>query len=300
MASHASDMIKYLTEREYGERPRTIDVIDERLWGGLRGLVDTRIRDGSFGYGFPEQCPDGRGPCGCDRYNFDLMLRAEVPRIEWPPSQTDLPDTAVILDLLEFCASAVGEPVVKDYHSFFGHSHLGWNRDTGLGRFVADVNRLFARNGTAYEITEEGEARRLLPQPVSVALSLTQFDTGDAQTDRLLESARRRIILPKSEDRQDALEKLWDAFERLKTLEPGSHKRIRAENMLDRAAAPETKFRRLLGAEAEALTKIGNGFRIRHSEVTQEGLTSLEQADYLFFRLFALICFILKATGRAG
>ena len=106
--------------------------------------------------------------------------------------------------------------------------------------------------------------------------------------------------MPKSEDRQDASEKLWDAFERLKTLESGSDKRTRAEKLLDRAAAPETKFRKVLGEEAAALTKIGNGFRIRHSEITQEGLTSLEQVDYLFFRLFALIRFILKATDRGG
>ena len=293
-------MIRYFTGREYGERPRTIDVIDERLWGGLYGLVDTHIGDGSFGYRFPERCPDGRGPCGCDSYTFDRMLRAEVPLIEWPPSRTDLPDTPVILELLEFCASAVGQPVVESYHSFFGHSHLSWHREAGLAGFVTDVNRLFARNGTAYELTGDGQARRLLPHPVNDALILTQIDTGDAETDRLLETARRRIILPKSEDRQDASEKLWDAFERLKTLESGSDKRTRAEKLLDRAAAPETKFRKVLGEEAAALTKIGNGFRIRHSEITQEGLTSLEQVDYLFFRLFALIRFILKATDRGG
>lgn len=228
------------------------------------------------------------------------MLRAEVPLIEWPPSRTDLPDTPVILELLEFRASAVGQPVVESYHSFFGHSHLSWHREAGLAGFVTDVIRLFARNGTTYELTGDGQARRLLPQPLNEALSLTKFDTGDAETDQLLETARRRIILPKSEDRQDAVEKLWDAFERLKTLESGSDKWIRAEKLLDRVAAPETKFRKVLGEEAAAVTKIGNEFRIRHSEVTQESLTSLEQVDYLFFRLFALICLVLKATRRGG
>ena len=293
-------MTRYFTDREYGERPRTIDVIDERLWGGLYSLVDTCIGDGSFGYRFPEQCPDGRGPCGCDSQAFGRVLGAEVPWIGWPLSHIDLPDTHVILDLLEFCAAAVGEPINGNYHSFFGHFHLSWDREAGVARFVTDVNLLCARNGIAYELTGEGQVRRMLPQPLAEALSRTLFETGDAETDRLLETARRRITLPKPEDRQDALEKLWDAFERLKTLEPGSTKRMQAEALFDRAAAPETKFRQVLGEEATALTKIGNGFRIRHSETTQEGLTSLDQVDYLFGRLFAFIRMILKATGRGG
>lgn len=52
-------MTQYFTDREYGERARTIDVIDERLWAGLHSLIVTRVGDGSFGYRFPEQCPDG-------------------------------------------------------------------------------------------------------------------------------------------------------------------------------------------------------------------------------------------------
>ena len=55
-------MRHYFTDREYGNRPRIIDAIDARVWGGLYSLIDKRIGDDSFGYRFPEQCPDGRGP----------------------------------------------------------------------------------------------------------------------------------------------------------------------------------------------------------------------------------------------
>ena len=210
-------MSRYFTDREFGERPRTVDAIDARLWGGIRSLIDTRIGNGSFGYRFPEQCPDGRGPCGCDRHAFGLVLAAEVPSIEWPLSYGELPDTPLILDLLEFCAGAVGLPVEGDFHPFFGHHHVTWDRDEGLARFVRDVNLLFARNAVAFELTPEGQARRLLPTPLAEALGGTVFATGDTETDRLLETARERIARPRIEDRRDALEKLWDAFERLKT-----------------------------------------------------------------------------------
>ena len=157
-----------------------------------------------------------------------------------------------------------------------------------------------ARNGIAYELTAEGQARRLLPGPLAEAVRWARFYTGDAETDRSLESASQRIALPKEEDRRDALEKLWDAFERLKTLEPGSNKRSQADALLDRAAAQGTRLREMLGEEAIALTKIGNRFRIRHSEVDQEKLSSPEVIDYVFGRMFGFLRMVLKATGRGG
>ena len=39
-------MSNYYTEREFGARPPSIDVIDERLWAGLYSLIQTRIGDG--------------------------------------------------------------------------------------------------------------------------------------------------------------------------------------------------------------------------------------------------------------
>jgi hypothetical protein len=294
------DLSTYFTDREYGIRPHVIEVIDERLWAGLYSLIQTGIGNGSFGQRFPEHCADGNGPCGCDEQAFRQVLGAEVPWIEWPLSPNVVPDTPVILDLLEFCARAVGEPIQGAYHSYYRHHHLSWDRDAGLARFVADVNLLFRRNAVAYEFTATGQARRLLPQAIANTISFALFQTGDAETDRLLEAARQRFVSPKPEDRQDALEKLWDAFERLKTLEPGANKRVQADALLDRVAPQGSGIREALGREAAELTSIGNSFRIRHSETTQEVLTSLDQVDYLFTRMFAFVRVILKGTGRGG
>lgn len=293
-------MTSYFTDREFAVRPHSIDAIDQRVWGGLHALIQTRLADESFGYRFPDPCADGYGMSGCDRQAFDHVLLAEVPGIELPLLWDSPPDIPVILDLLEFCASAVGQPVQGSYHSYYRHHHLSWKRESGLASFVADVNLLFSRNGIAYELTAEGQARRLLPAPLAQALSATLFCTEDAETNRLLEQGRNRIASPKTEDRQDALEKLWDAFERLKILENGNGKGEQANALLDRAAAPGSKFREMLGEEAKTLTAIGNSFRIRHSETSQEPLTAPEQIDYLFMRMFAFVRQVLKATGRGG
>ena len=293
-------MTRYWTDREYGKQPPKAEEIGERVWDGLQSRIETGITDGSFGYRFPQECPDGGAAFGCDSMAFGNVLKAEIPWIDWPRGLQDTPATPVILDVLEFCAAAYGKTIQGGYHDFFHHHHLSWDREAGLARFVADVNLILHRNGIAYELNAEGEARRLLPQPLANEVRWALFQTGDLETDRLLEAARQRIALPKEEDRRDALEKLWDGFERLKTLESGSDKRIQAEAMLNRAAPPGTGFRQILGEDAVALTKIGNRFRIRHSEVDQESVNSPEAIDYLFGRMFGFVRLVLKSTGRGG
>jgi len=294
-------MSDYYTDREYGPVARSLETIDERLWRGLYSLIDTRLDDGSFGNRFPLACPDSAANAyGTDRSAFGHMLEAEVPWIAWPLRADVIPDPPVVLDLLEFCAASVGVPLPGSYHSYFQHHHLSWDREAGLAQFVADVNRLFDRNGVAFELTPDGKARRTLPPHLGQALYHANFATSDRITDGLLEDARARFLAPKVEDRRDGLEKLWDAFERIKTLEPGLDKKASANALLDRAARPGSRLREVLAREAMELTSIGNNHRIRHSEISQEPLDTTVQVDYLFGRLFAFIHLILTASGRVG
>jgi hypothetical protein len=205
----------------------------------------------------------------------------------------------MILDLLEFCARNVARPIRRGYHSFFGHYHLDFQRDEGLKEFVADVNRLLARNGIGFELTDEGKATRLGPVLLRDALAGALFHSGDAETDRLLEDSHNLILSPRVEDRRNGLEKLWDAFERIKTLEPGNDNRAQTTALLDKTAqAP--RLRGFLENEAKELTTIGNNLQIRHFERTQEKLERPEEVDYLFHRMFSFIRFVLRATGREG
>ena len=308
----------YFSERERGPRPRTAEAISQPVRRALLRQIQIGIGNGSYGWRFPEQCCDERGTCGTDERAFWDTAAAEVPDLLLPENASseqavqcaDDVDTGVFLDLLEFCARAVARPVQRDYHSFFGHYHLGFDRDAGLTDFLSHVNQLFRRNlshvnqlfrrnGVAFELSDEGDARRLGAPGLREELREAEFDTGDAETDRLLAAARQRILSPREEDRRDALEKLWDAFERVKTLETGASKRAQADRLLDRTAE-SPKLRELLGQEAIALTEIGNGLRIRHSETTQEPVQTLEQIDYLFHRMFSFLRLVLRATGRGS
>lgn len=121
--------------------------------------------------------------------------------------------------------------------------------------------------------------------------------SGDVTLDQLLNDARLKFKDPAPKTRSEATEKLWDAWERLKTLEVQGNKRLSIARLLDQCS-PEPSFRAVLEAEALALTKLGNAFHIRHFETDKVALQYPEQNDYLFHRLFALVHLLLFARER--
>ena len=128
------------------------------------------------------------------------------------------------------------------------------------------------------------------------SLACASFDTSDNVLDSLLNTARQKFLDPDVHDRREALEKLWDAWERLKTLE-SSDKQASVRALLDKVSN-EPAFRKVLETEARALTEIGNSFMIRHSEIGKVPIQDDEHVDYLFHRMFVLIRLILRQTGR--
>ena len=246
---------------------------------------------------------------GTDEDGFWYALSANVPRTSsWPrsceyggPGHENGPTTNQILDIIEFCWRHVAEPIEGRDHPYFGHVHLSFDRDSGRRDFREAVEDVFRRNGIAYRLTDSGRIERTLPPEFDTAMSHSEFHTTDDELDRLLDTARAKFLDPRPEVRREALEALWDAWERLKTMWPGSHKGVQAEAMLDKVAGTNSPlFREALENEAMELTSIGNKLRIRHSETTQEILATNEHVDYLFQRLFSLIWMILRTQKMVG
>lgn len=287
-------MTDYFSDREGGPRARTKVQIEAPEWGGLIALIGGYISNGGFGVDFPEQCPDGRGPTGTDTHALGLALRAEIPGVDWPLQADSVPQTLSTLDLLEFCHSHVAEPIEDSYHEYFDHSHLSFDRSKGQGDFRNRVNRILSRNGVGFALESDGTVVRLVSPILDEDIRQSVFDTGDPTLDALLESARTKFLDPDPATRREALEKLWDAWERLKTLEPGAGKKESVTALLDKSA-DEPTYRQVLETEANALTNIGNTFRIRHSEVSQVEIRREEQVDYLFHRLLSLILLLVRA-----
>ena len=291
----------YFSEKELGERPRQDEEIRDGAWGGIRALIRSRIEDGSFGASYPQACEEGRGPVGTEETGFWHALRAEVPSLEEGARfgiYEEMPGTLEILDTIEFCWRCVGDPIRDGYHEFFGHHHLRFDVENGRERFREGVNRIFRRNGLAYELSDRGRIERLAAPVLREDLGAGRFKTGDPELDGMLETARQKFLDPDEATRREALQILWDAWERLKTLGSGRDKAAQATSLLDSAAgSASSRFRLALEREARELNWIGNNLQIRHSEKNQDRIARSEHVDYLFHRLFCILHMSLR-MGR--
>lgn len=181
------------------------------------------------------------------------------------------------------------------YHSYFSHSHHDYDQEAGRKDLAEEVNRLFERNGIAFQL-HDGQVERLVPSVLQEILVPTGFNTGDQALNELLSTAREKFLDRDLKVRREALEKLWDAWERLKSLSDPADKRNSVKILLDRVTA-EPNLRERVETEARQLTDIGNNFFIRHTEVSKPPIADSHQVDYLFHRLFSFIRMILQANG---
>lgn len=299
-------MSDYFSDRENGPRARTEQAISQQVWAGLVAPVQGLINSGAFGLRFPERCPDGQAICGCDTVSLAAAVIAEIPGLAWPLETTReveggffsqqeqfAPDTLLVLDFIEFAHDAVAKPIPGKYHDFFSHHHLSFDQQAGQDEFRGTVNRIFARNGVAYEILSTGHVVRVLPLVLGDELRRTAFNSGDRTLNNMLEECRVKFSDRNPLVRREALERLWDAWERLKSLADPSDKKRSMRIILD-TTIREPSLRSRLETEAHELNSIGNSHLIRHSEVSQVPVIDVEHVDYLFHRLFAMIQLMLR------
>jgi hypothetical protein len=116
--------------------------------------------------------------------------------------------------------------------------------------------------------------------------------TADSVLNQLISVAVAKFHDPRPEVRQESLEKLWDAWERLKTHYPGDKKQ--SVSFLLAQAIPDPALRARIDAEAREITDIGNSFMIRHSETNKPKISDGKFIDYLFHRLFSLVWLLTR------
>lgn len=288
-------MKKLFTERMGQPQPRVKEFLDGKVRVALFQLVQQRIQGNSFGLSFPAYCPDG--PINAGGNEQSLRACMDGFHVVWPEDVRMRDDEEVsegqIFDLLEFSFEHVARPVPRSHHPFFAHHHYDYDQDAGRRQFADDVNRLFERNGVAFQL-RDGQIERLVPTVLQDVLLQHAFNTRDRTLDELLGTAREKFLNRDLAVRREALEKLWDAWERLKSLTDPTDKKRSTKMLLDRGAA-EPHLRERIEAEAKQLTDIGNEFMIRHTEINKVPLTESIHVDYLFHRLFSMIRLLLLA-----
>ena len=289
-------MSSFFSDRESGATaPAPSADVTPGAWRGLCAVLRRRIDDGSLARDHPVMCADKPLPYAVDTSALYDEWGSLVPGLALPVRPDEPPTTTVAMDAVEWVARHVWTPRQLDVHSFMGHTHLRHDdRPAAVRSLAADVNEVLRRNGVALRLADAGLAERTGPAVVAARLHAWDRRTGDDTLDDLLARARRRFLDPHPAERAEALKELWAAWERVKTVIDPDDKKRSAAALLDRAAA-HPDLRGLLETEARALTQIGNGFAIRHSETKQVPLETEAQADWLFARLWAFVELVAPA-----
>lgn len=276
---------EYFSDRVGGPRVRSNQELTPAAWGGIIALYHRYVSTNWLAEDFPRNCDDGQGPYACDEEILGMAVAAEVPEVEFPLRLRSVPSTLAALDLLEFIYAHASQPLQGSYHRFFEHYHLGF--ESNKEQIAQDINTILARNGMAYELSEAtGRIESLASEVLEEQLRHSLPPSIDAEFDELVTDAVRQFRSPDPATQVKAIEPLWDAFERMKTiLDP---KKKAGATKLVKAASDSEPERELLAGEMRALTGIGNEFRIRHHEVTAARVEA-DQAEWLFARLYALI-----------
>lgn len=109
--------------------------------------------------------------------------------------------------------------------------------------------------------------------------------------DKLTNMIKEARILYLNNDIQTAVEKIWDALERTKTiLNKDKKKGILAICSICNSDLDKS----YIDDEFKILTKIGNEYQIRHFEIDKKEIKDKETLSYLFFRTFLFVSFIIQ------
>ena len=257
---------------------------------------------------FPEECPDGQGCCGMDfqqfrthmKYDIPLLFRNSADDIVKPQKNhygdNDEYDQFALLDFIEFIGQNCRDIRTGSFHSYFGHNHISLLSTCDIANeFRDEINEIFRKTGLLFTLTTDLIVERVIengtPSPEVDAAIKTIKEPGLRV---LLNEAIILFKQPNPAMRNDAVEKLWDAFERLKTYYTALDKKASASKIVSDMSGGMAQFAQLFNDEFVALTKIGNDYRIRHHETSKIDITDIRHYDYFFNRCLALIASAIK------
>ncbi len=208
----------------------------------------------------------------------------------------DVYDQYGLLDFIEFMFATVRNISNRFWHSYYRHYDISFENLNGISSsFRNDINNIFNKTGLLYSLSNFGMVERIPESGVlskEIESSVTQIPEKGLKG--LLQDAILLYKTPSPQARQDSVEKIWDALERLKTFYTTMDKKASSTKIINDMANNRTEFVRIFEEEFRALTKIGNDFRIRHHETDKTDITDSRHYDYFFNRCLSLIALAIQ------
>lgn len=157
-------------------------------------------------------------------------------------------------------------------------------RHSMLADYEAQINAILKLNEIGFQL-EDGKIVNSFDARISkVSLEVVE-EAG------LKELLQETMKFYDENNLQLAVEKLWDAFERLKTYYCSStmDKKKSIEKIVLDMSGGQQPYMDLFDKEFHELTTIGNQFRIRHHETTKVDIQDRRHFDYFYKRCISLI-----------
>ena len=256
--------------------------------------IDHMKSENYFTKDFPEPCPDNNDlPCGCNINRMKKVFFGETG-MNYDKILDDSTERGLFI-LIEFLYNHSAKPTLTRFHSFFSHDDVyDFSIESGKLKFTNEINSIFNKLKAPFQLSS-GRVIKVGNEIFEGIIDPNIFNTGDELTDKLLKDSIKFFKETDRANRTLALEKLWDSWERIKTLED-SDKKNGVEKLLTKGIA-NAELRQYIEIEAKTLTDIGNRFQIRHFEKDKIRLND-EDVDYLYYRLFNLVLRLLMGTNR--
>lgn len=125
-----------------------------------------------------------------------------------------------------------------------------------------------------------------LDEQKTLSFYLSELQLNDPDFNKLIEQAFQSY---KNTEVDTATEKIWDAFERIKTYFTQYDKKHSAEELIDVMSKNNDGYKKMLLEEFAELTKIGNDFCIRHHETDKNIICCKQHYEYLFYRCLSVL-----------
>lgn len=148
-------------------------------------------------------------------------------------------------------------------------------------QYVTDLNLFFRTLNLQFKMID-GHIELLPSQAIKADLSVVP----EAGIKELIQEASTYY---NNGNLQIAVEKLWDALERLKTYHEDLNKKDSVNKIVNDMGCNIDEYVELFGDEFKALTEIGNKFRIRHHEMSKIEIADNRHLEYFYKRCLSLI-----------
>ncbi|WP_454964792.1 AbiJ-NTD4 domain-containing protein [Filifactor alocis] len=206
-------------------------------------------------------------------------------------------DQFALIDYIEFFAQNI-EDISEEWNNlrYKNYQYIDCLGTRNIFEaFRKEINELFGLSGLLYELTNEAIVERIVVN--SILTQDIQNIIAEVEEEGVRELLKDAIALyktPNSAARQDSVEKIWDAFERLKTYYTSMDKKQSSEKIIKDMSMSDSNYQNLFNKEFVELTSIGNNFRIRHHETNKIDIPNDRYYDYLFNRCLSLIALAIQ------